>query len=384
MINRNSIMVGLGVFVIVFSVLIYTNIFMKNGYKPKTNDGEMWRIGYYQGGDYKDYQTYLLALVQGLEELRWVYKLDLPPFEFNDDVEAVWHELTQAKSRYIKFMPQAYWSGDWYEDNRAKKRADVLRYLQMPGLDLIIAGGTWAGLDLATNEHSTPVLVISSSDPIKAGIVKSAQDSGFDHVHAVCDPGRYQRQIRAFHNIADFKNLGIVFEDTPDGRIYAALDDALKIAEEKDFAVVTCIASDQGLSEEEAMQGVLRCHEELAPHVDALYITAHRGVNPKWMPAVLKPLFDHKVPTFAQEGPKQVERGVMLSIARTDVEEIGLFLAKTVGYALNGKSIGHVRQIFEEPKRIVINTKAAELIGFKIPDAIVNAAYKVCDEIESE
>lgn len=384
MTNRISIFIGLGVFVLVGSVLIYTHIFMTNGYKPKTNNGKKWRIGYYQGGDYKDYQTYLLALTKGLEELRWVYKLDLPQFESNDDLAAVWQALTKVESRYIKFMPQGYWSCGWYEENRTEKRDEVLQHLQKGGLDLIIAGGTWAGLDLANDLHSTPVLVISASDPVLSGLVKSSGDPRYDHVHATFDPGRYKRQVRAFYNIVRFKKLGIVYENTRSGRIYAGLDDAMAVGREKGFDVVTCVASDQNISEIEAMQGVLECHAELAAQVDAVYITAHRGVNPKWMPGVLQPLFNHNIPTFAQEGPKQVERGVMLSIARTDVEEIGLFLAKTVGYALNGKSIGHVRQIFEEPKRIVINTKAAELIGFKIPDAIVSAAYKVCDEIESE
>jgi ABC-type uncharacterized transport system substrate-binding protein len=102
------------------------------------------------------------------------------------------------------------------------------------------------------------------------------------------------------------------------------------------------------------------------------------------MPAVLEPLFKHRVPTFAQEGPDQVKRGVVLSIARVEVEEMGLFQAKVVGYAFNGNRLSSIDQVFEEQKRIVANAKAAELIGFKIPQSVMDAAYRVYDKIESD
>lgn len=382
--QRTSMFIGVGVFLLVICIfLVFYDIYSKDVFTPRTNDGAKWRIGYYQGGSYKDYQTYLIALAQGLQTLRWVYKLDFPQFAANDNTKAVWDELTRTESKYLEFVPEAYWSADWYEDKRVKTKAAAIKYMQAGGLDLIIAGGTWAGLDLANNQHSVPVVVISASDPIKAGIIRSAKDSGYNHVHAVCDPGKYQRQLRAFHNIVGFKRLGVVYEDTEDGRVYASLEDVTRVSLEKDFDIVTCIAFDQNLSEEDSMKNVHTCHKELATQVDAVYITAHRGVNPKWMPTVLQPLFDHKIPTFAQEGPDQVKRGVVLSIARMEVEEMGLFHAKTIGYALNGHNLRDVDQVFAEPKRIVINKEAAELIGFEIPKAVMDAAHKVYDKIES-
>jgi ABC-type uncharacterized transport system substrate-binding protein len=384
MVPNRGILIGVGVFVLTTFILIFATIYSKPSYTPKTNDGQKWRVGYYEGGSYKDYQTYLLALVHGLEQLKWLPQVDWPQFKANDNTKVVWDELTKVESKYIEFVPAAYWSADWYEDKREKDKAAAIEYLQAGGLDLIIAGGTWAGLDLVNNMHSTPVVVISASDPIKGGIIESAKDPGYDHVHAACDPDRYLRQIRAFHNIVGFKKLGVVYEDTEDGRVYAALEDVTQISVEKDFDVVTCIAFDQNLPEEEAMQGVLHCHKELATQVDAVYITAHRGVNPKWMPAVLEPLFKHRVPTFAQEGPDQVKRGVVLSIARVEVEEMGLFQAKVVGYAFNGNRLSSIDQVFEEQKRIVANAKAAELIGFKIPQSVMDAAYRVYDKIESD
>ena len=363
---------------------VYFYIDSKAKYVPKLNDGKRWRIGYYEGGNYKDYQIYLIALVKGLETLKWLPELDFPKFKENDNTKAVWDFLVEVNSEYIEFVKEAYWTSDWYEDKRSNNKLKAIVYLQQRKLDLIIAGGTWGGLDLANYSHSVPTLVISTSDPIEAGIIKSAEDSGFSHVHAVCDPGRYERQIRAFHNIVDFKKLGVVYEETEEGRIYAALSSVLKISLEKQFDVVSCIAMDQNIPEVEAMEGVLKCHEELATKSDAVYITAHRGVNPKWMPGVLEPLFKSKTPTFAQEGPDQVKRGVMLSIARVEVEDMGLFQAGVVAQSFHGKNLGDIEQVYEEEKRIVVNNETARRIEYPISEAVIKVADTVYESIEHE
>ena len=356
--------------------------FPKEKYSPKLNDGKRWRIGYYEGGNYKDYQTYLIAVVKGLETLKWLPELDWPEFKENDNTRAVWNFLSEVNSEYIEFVKEAYWTSDWYEEKRSKNKLDAIVYLQQKKLDLIIAGGTWAGLDLANYSHHVSTLVISASDPIEAGIIRSAEDPGYRHVHAVCDPGKYERQIRAFHNIVPFNRLGVVYEETPEGRIYAALSSVLKISVEKGFDVVSCIAMDQDIPEIEAMQGVLKCHEELANKADAVYITAHRGVNPKWMPGVLKPLFEKKIPTFAQEGPDQVKRGVMLSIARVEVEDMGLFQAGVIAQSFHGKRLGEIGQVYEEQKRIVVNKETARRIGYPISESVLKIADTVYETIE--
>lgn len=45
---------------------------------PTTNDGRKWRIGYYEGGQYPDYEVILKATVRGLIALGWMEPLDIP------------------------------------------------------------------------------------------------------------------------------------------------------------------------------------------------------------------------------------------------------------------------------------------------------------------
>ncbi len=94
-------------------------------------------------------------------------------------------------------------------------------------IDLLLAFGTWAGQDFANHQHVTPTMVISASNAVKAGVIKSVEDSGYDHVHAWIDPKKSERQVRLFHDIIKFKRLGLAYEDDLDGRSYAAVDDVL-------------------------------------------------------------------------------------------------------------------------------------------------------------
>jgi ABC-type uncharacterized transport system substrate-binding protein len=83
-------------------------------------------------------------------------------------------------------------------------------------------------------------MVLSASDAVASGIIKSAEDSGYNHVHACVDPFRYDRQVRVFHDIVGFKKLGIAYEDSVEGKSYAAVEIIEKVAAERDFKIVKC------------------------------------------------------------------------------------------------------------------------------------------------
>ena len=45
---------------------------------PKLNDGKKWRVGYYEGGEYIDYQVIFAATIRGLMQLGWIEQTDIP------------------------------------------------------------------------------------------------------------------------------------------------------------------------------------------------------------------------------------------------------------------------------------------------------------------
>lgn len=361
----------------------------KGTYKtaPTTNQGAKWRVGYLEGGPYVNYQGSLKTTTEALMELGWIERETIPALPDSEDTRELWKWLsTTAKSNYIQFVGDAYWSSEWNKDKRRQnKEKAVKRLTTVKDIDLIIAMGTWAGQDLVKEIRSVPLVVMSVSDPAKAGIIKDAQDSGQDNVHAWSDPTRSTRRLKLFHDILGFKKLGIIYEDTEVGKIIAYLADTKLIARERGFRVIECQAPDTGFSSDECMRYVYSCIEKLAPEVDAFTLTDHQGEHARYLPKILEPMFKHKVPVFTQvQGPILVNRGAVMGIAREDYYPLGKFYADVITKVFNGARPRDLDQIYKEPLRLAVNLEAAQRIEYKIPKAVLAIADLVYKNIDSQ
>ena len=343
---------------------------------PTLNDGRKWRIGYYEGGSYSEYVETMKTLVQGLMDLGWIEKQTIP-FVSLDAGKPYWDWLAQGRSPYLSFQKTDAYSAEWNASNRAEIKTELLKRLKAGELDLVIAMGTWAGQDLATNRHQTPTMVLSTSDPIKAGIIKSAADSGLDHVTARVDQTRYLRQIKMFHRIVGFKTMGVVFEDWPEGPIYSALSEARQVARERGFKVVTCKSLAQNVDQQTANRTCLDCFRQLAKEVDAIYVTALNCVD--LIPQeIIQTFIEAKKPSFSQMGSNLVMQGIMLSISSdSGYMGLGKYNAEKFAMILNGAKPRSLPMVFEDPLDIAVNLETARRIGFKIPNAIMKIASEI-------
>jgi ABC-type uncharacterized transport system substrate-binding protein len=349
---------------------------------PKTNNGKKWRVAYYEGGQEVNYYNYLTATVRGLMELGWINKEEIPESK-SKNAEEFWGWLCKgSKSRYIEFVEDAFYSAHWDQDFRAKMRKEVLNRLNhKKDIDLILAMGTWAGQDLATEEHSTPIMVMSASDPVKSGIIKSLEDSGLDHVHARVDPFRWERQVRIFHDVVGFKKLGVAYEDSVYGRTYAAIDLVEKVARERNFEIVHCFTESDIADQERAGQTVIDCFYKLAGKVDAIYVTYQGGVNPKTIPHLVKIANDSRIPTFSQSGVDGVKSGFLMSVSRARFKSVGMFEAAIMAKIFNGAKARDLEQLFQEAPNIALNLKTAEIIGLYLYADVLAAADEIFREI---
>ncbi len=352
---------------------------------PPEKPAKKWRIGYLEGGPYKTYQDHLIEIPKALAELGWIEKFTAPPRKNDKDTEELWKWLSaNTKSRHIEFVANAYYSDKWDKDIRRKTKKKLLKRLNdINDIDLMIAMGTWAGQDLANNDHSVPTFVCSTSDPVRAKIVKSPEDSGYDHVHACVDMTQYARQVRAFHDVIDFKKLGVVYLDTVDGRSYAAIEDVEKVAGEKKFEIVRCCnkSTDQAEVEESTL---IECMHKLAPKIDAFYITIQTGVNPRTLPKIIDAMNAYNVPIFSQAGEHEVRKGAMLCVGSREAKGDAMFYAQAVARVINGAKPRDLNQIHEIPIKFAFNAAAAMKIGLKpeIYNLLSKIAGKVYKEIE--
>ena len=350
----------------------------------KKPDGSKWRLGYLEGGYYPDYPILLRVTVEGLQNRGWLKVEDMPANV--TDHKQFWEWLADnAQSDYLEFVKDAYYApGDFDKALRPEVKKQVIERLNTKkDIDLMLALGTWAGQDLANTEHSVPVVVESCSDPLGSGIIQSVEDSGLDHVHAKVEPDRYPRQIRLFHDIVPFQKLGIVYEDSTEGRTFAAVDIIKRAADDLGFEIVECHAPFNNVEKAEAEAGVVKCYEELASQVDAVYITVHRGVNANSLPKLLAPLYANKIPTFSMLGSGEVRHGVLMSIAQAGFRYVGQFHADVIAKIFNGAKPRELSQEWQDPPKIALNMKVAEIIGYDPPVDIMMAADEIYEDIAS-
>ncbi len=349
---------------------------------PTKNHGEKWKIGYYEGGEYYDYKGVFVATIKGLMEIGWIENANIP-IDKGEFTTNIWKWLTtEMKSDYLEFVADAHYSSKW-DDALRKKTVDTIinRLNNAKDIDLMLAVGTWAGKDLANNKHATPTLVLTASDAVSAGIIKSNEDSGFDHIQAHVDPSRYERQIQIFHDVIGFKKLGVAYENTQDGKSYAALDVINKLSNSLDFEIVSCFTQSDIADKNIAGKSVIDCFEKLSTQVDAIYVTLQGGVNSETIPKLVEIANSHRIPTFSQSGSQEVQNGLLLSISHANFKYVGEYHAKLMAKVFNGASPRKLEQVFEGPPKVAINLRTAQLIGFDPPMVLLGAADEIYKDI---
>lgn len=349
------------------------------GNTPIKNNGKKWRIGYYEGGPYSDYTDTMRTLIKGLIDLKWIEARTLPDIH-EKGTKAYWKWLTQCNSPYLSFKLENSYSANWNTQKRNTIKQTIIESLRNKKIDLILAMGTWAGKDLANNQHAVPVLVLSTSDPLRAGIIKSINNSGFEHVTARIDPNRYFRQIRMFHRIVGFKTLGVALENTTDGHLYSAMNEIQAVSKERGFKIITCNVLDTNVDHQESDRSCLECYEQLARKVDAIYVTALACVDRRLNEIVN--IFKHyKTPSFSMLGSKFVKKGLLLSISSdSGYNELGKYLADKIARILNGTKPVELNQVFEDPLDIAVNNQTARQIGFNVPKSILSIATEIYEK----
>jgi ABC-type uncharacterized transport system substrate-binding protein len=226
-------------------------------------------------------------------------------------------------------------------------------------------------------------MVLSVADALAAGIVKSLEDSGYDHIHARVDPFRYERQIRIFYDIIGFQTMGVAYEDSVAGRSYASIDKVEQVAQELGFEIVSCYTKSDIPDQKLAEETVKTCFREIGDKkVEAIYITPQNGINSRSIPELVEILNAYRIPTFSHSGSEEVKAGILMSISKASFKYVGQFYAETLAKILNGAKPRQLEQIFEGPPKIAINLKTAEIIGYDPPVDVLGAADEIYQEIE--
>ena len=356
-----------------FAVVSLAFLIIPHGFCQGADNGQVLNVLYVEGGPFSNYQQILAHTARGLETLGVITDAQVPVPDDTESAREMWQWLSENAAGRLRFLADGFYSADWDSGLRKKVRDEIVaRVKERHDVDMIIAMGTWSGLDMAEADLGIPVFSMSVTDAVAAGIVASAEDSGKDNVHAYCEPGRFRRQLMLFHEIFKFKKLGVPYEDTQDGRNTAAMDEIEQTAAELGFDLVTSTAPLDIPDADQAFENLSGCVRELAAQADALYLT-YNSIPGQKLPELIAPAIKAGIPTFSQAGAKDVEYGILMSLAQTDFSDIGRFEAEAITAVADGKKPREVTQIFEPELGLAINLKTATQIGWNPPLEILAA-----------
>ncbi len=351
---------------------------------PNIKAPKKWRIIYAEAGPYIDYAQIFSSTIKALAKIGLIENANFPPIQEATDSKVVWDWLVEnAGGDYIEFVKDGFYSADWNEENRFFQKSQILeRIREKNDIDMILAFGTAAGIDLATDQHKVPTISISVTDAVQAGIIDSVEDSGHDHVHGQVEIGRYERQLSIFYDIFKFKKLGVPVPNTDAGKASIALPSIEKVSKELNFEIVPCYMDMFG-TEEEQFLGLKACISTLSTSSDAIYMTTTTGMQWDKMPQLLEPIIKEGIPSFSQSGLLETKLGILMSIAQSSFDNEGTHSAEAIAKIIGGVKPRDISQVFEGPLGLSINLKMAILIGWNPTFEILAAVDNIYQEIYS-
>jgi ABC-type uncharacterized transport system substrate-binding protein len=323
----------------------------------------------------------MVGLSQGLYDLGLI---DEPPPPENGETEEsarLWQWLARkAGGKRLEFLDDGFYSAAWSETRLAEDKKKILARLARGEADLILALGTAAGTALITDEHQTPLLLLTATDPVAAGLSRTAEDSGRDNVHVQVLAGNVEYQMAMFHNIFGFKTLGVPVDSTPEGRNTMGFPTVERIAAERGFKVVPCLTDLEIEDLELSFRNFKNCLDFLAAKSEAVYLPVNNGLQPERLAELLEPLIAHQRPSFSQS-PMETRLGVLLSLGDTDFTAAGRFEAEVLQAVLKGAQPRSLNQIYLPPLTMALNLKMAQLIGWNPPFEVLAAVDELYNQV---
>ncbi|MBF8296537.1 MAG: hypothetical protein HW389_3082 [Bacteroidetes bacterium] len=201
------------------------------------------------------------------------------------------------------------------------------------------------------------------TDPISAGVITSLS-VGDLRVTGTSDALPYSEQMALIRKIhPNAKRLGLLY-NPGEAASQHAIKEIRKVAPELQFELVEGAVS--------STNDVYPVAQNIGSRVDVLLISTDNTVAAGIAGAV-KVAVEKKVPLYAFDSGS-VEKGAIAAVS-PGYYDIGVETARLVDRVLRGER--NIPTVFPKGGEIYLNTKAAELMGMKIPADITSKAKKI-------
>ncbi|MGI6119646.1 MAG: ABC transporter substrate-binding protein [Desulfosporosinus sp.] len=331
----------------------------------KKPDGGKFRIAYVDIDPYPVTGSMLYYVIESLKQDGWLQYDSLPVTSDNVDAKALVDWLAKRDlGPYIEFDSSAnYYLA--YEGEEAVGNS-LKEHAKKKDIDLIFTMGTWPGVFVKGLNLGLPMIAYGCIDPIGAGIVKSAEDSGDENIWSQVDPSAFTRQLQFYYDTISFKNIGMVYND----EIVNSIPDYEKTAQAVGFKItkvkIPKLASSNPEDENRYYAHLKEIYRKLVQEdkIDAYLINTDIITDDSRIGDLFQIFYEAKIPIFVQIGDNFVQNGALMQVSPRDYKGMGAFAANTIGAIFNGEKPGNLPQEYVSSPYLSLNLDVAEKIGF--------------------
>lgn len=275
---------------------------------------------------------------------------------------------------YLEFDPEPYIIGE--DDAADEEIARQLRREVAAGeLDVVVVTGTSCGRFMKDLDLPIPFLVCLATDPVAAGIIRSAEADGSENRWALVEPNPFGRQFEAYQRMLGIEKLLLLRVEE-----YAEFDGYEQYHEAAEKLGIECndlvFTEDQVFSENylETLLGVLdRVNvEEYDAVLFALEVISDDEAGP-----VSEFLSERKVPSLIGDGDNLVRSGGMLLLSCFDYEGYGQYAAMVLSNILHGQPAGVQPRIYTSSPYVLLNLTTAVNTGFPTSYELLRSADRI-------
>jgi putative ABC transport system substrate-binding protein len=232
-------------------------------------------------------------------------------------------------------------------------------------VDLIYSIATPTSQAAANATKSIPIVISSVTDPVGAGLVKSLEQPG-GNVTGTTDRSPVDRQIELIQEIIPtVKRIGVIYNSGEDNSI-SSLKQINEEAGKRNIQVVEAPVSNSS--------GVFLAAKSLVGKVDAVHIPTDNTVISAF-DSVVKVCDENRLPLFAAD-TDSVPRGAVAAVA-IDYYRLGRQSGAMAARILQGAKPATMPVETLKDLKLVVNPKAAEKIGIKLSDSVIERADQV-------
>jgi putative ABC transport system substrate-binding protein len=232
-------------------------------------------------------------------------------------------------------------------------------------VDLIYSIATPTSQAAANATKSIPIVISSVTDPVGAGLVKSLEQPG-GNVTGTTDRSPVDRQIELIQEIVPtVKRIGVIYNSGEDNSI-SSLKQINEEAGKRNIQVVEAPVSNSS--------GVFLAAKSLVGKVDAVHIPTDNTVISAF-DSVVKVCDENRLPLFAAD-TDSVPRGAVAAVA-IDYYRLGRQSGAMAARILQGAKPATMPVETLKDLKLVVNPKAAEKIGIKLSDSVIERADQV-------